>query len=55
MQVRKSWMLPRNAIFGQRSIYDARFEVLAAVMMNNQIFLDVTPCRLVNIFRILEG
>jgi len=54
MQVSPSWMLPRNAIFGQRIIYDARLEVLTAVVLYNQI-LDVTPSRLVNSCRILEG
>ena len=55
MQASPYWMLSRNALFGQRSIYDARLEVLTAVMMYNQIFLVVTPSRQVNICRIFEG
>jgi hypothetical protein len=55
MQVRPSWMLPRNAVCGQRSIYDARLEALTAVIIYNQMFLDVTPSRQVNSFRIFEG
>jgi hypothetical protein len=52
MRISLSWMLPRNAIFGQRSIYDARLEVLTAVMLYNQFFIDVTPSGQVNICRI---
>jgi hypothetical protein len=55
MQVSPSWMLPRNTVFGQRSIYDPRLEVLTPVMLYNQIFLDVTPSRLVNNCRIFEA
>jgi hypothetical protein len=53
--VRPSLMLPRNAICGQRSIYDAGLEVLTAVILYNQIFLDVTLSRQVNGFRTFEG
>jgi len=55
MQVSTSWMLPRNAIFGQRSVYDARLKVLTVVMLYNQFFLDVTLSRQVHICRIFEG
>jgi hypothetical protein len=35
----------------QMTMYEiARFEVLRAVLMDMQIFRDVTPCRLVNIY-----
>jgi hypothetical protein len=33
---------------------DARFEVLRAVMLNIQVFWDVTACRLVNSYRRFE-
>jgi hypothetical protein len=35
----------------QMTVYEiARFEVLRAVRMEMQIFWDITPCRLVNIY-----
>ena len=55
MQVSPYWILPRNAIFGQRIIYDVRLEVLTTKVLYNQIFLDVTLSRLVNSCPIFEG
>jgi hypothetical protein len=37
-----------------KDMLDARFEVLAAVLMNIEVFLDLTPCLLVKSFRHFE-
>jgi hypothetical protein len=40
---------------GRNSKYDARFEVLTAMLLKIEVFWDVTTCRLLNSYRRFGG
>jgi hypothetical protein len=45
----------RTALLEQTELYKVRSKVLTAVLMAFEVFLNITPCLLVNSYRSFEG